>query len=140
MNLETYTIAVDFDGTLVEDEYPKIGKERLFAFETLLKLQDNGHRINLWTFRSGRSLDDAIMYCKERGVQFYAINKSYPEEKFDSDYSRKINADLFIDDRNIGGLIGWGEIYQLLIGEENTPKTKIIKQKKTWFSFLKKNR
>jgi len=137
MNAETYTIAVDFDGTLVEDEYPNIGKEKLFAFETLLKLQEKGHRIILWTYRSGRSLEDAIRYCNERGVQFYAANKSFPEEKFDPNYSRKINADLFIDDRNIGGLIGWGEIYQLLIGEEKPAKTDLSKQKKPWFSFLK---
>jgi hypothetical protein len=139
MNSKTYTIAVDFDGTIVEDEYPNIGKEKLFAFETLLKLQEKGHRIILWTYRSGRTLDDAIYYCRKRGVQFYAVNKSFPEEKFDSDYSRKINADLFIDDRNLGGLIGWGEIYQLLIGEDIPPKLSKIKQKKLWFSFLKKN-
>jgi len=139
MNTDTYTIAVDFDGTLVEDDYPNIGKEKLFAFETLSKLQDKGHRIILWTYRSGRSLMDAIEYCKERGIKFYAVNKSFPEEKFDPDYSRKINADLFIDDRNIGGLIGWGEIYQLLIGEESPPKSKKTKEKKPWFSFLKNN-
>ena len=137
MKSETYTIAVDFDGTLVEDEYPNIGKEKLFAFETLLNLQERGHRIILWTCRNGRTLDDAIAYCKERGIEFYAVNKSFPEEKFDPKYSRKINADLFIDDRNIGELIGWGEIYQLLIGEENQPKANNKKQKKPWFTFLK---
>ena len=140
MNSETYTIAVDFDGTLVEDDYPNIGKEKLFAFETLLKLQEKGHRIILWTYRSGRTLDDAIFFCKERGVHFYAVNKSFPEEEFDQGYSRKINADLFIDDRNIGGLIGWGEIYQLLIGEESQTNFNKTTQKKSWFSFLRTSR
>jgi hydroxymethylpyrimidine pyrophosphatase-like HAD family hydrolase len=139
MITETYTIAVDFDGTIVEDDYPNIGKEKLFAFETLLKLQEKGHRIILWTFRSGESLENAIIFCKERGVKFYAVNKSYPEEKFEIDYSRKIYADLFIDDRNIGGLMGWGEIYQLLIDEESKPMSKKTKQKKPWFSFLMNN-
>ncbi len=49
-------IAVDFDGTIVEDAYPKIGKPMIFAFETLLKLQKEGHRIILWTYRNGRAL------------------------------------------------------------------------------------
>ena len=134
---ETYTIAVDFDGTIVEDDYPNIGKAKLFAFETLIKLQEKGHRIILWTYRSGKSLDNAIIYCKEKGILFYAINKSFPEEEFEEGYSRKISADLFIDDRNIGGLIGWGEIYQLLIGEEKPISIISKKQKKNWFSFLK---
>ena len=46
-------IAVDFDGTIVEDAYPKIGKTRIFAFETLKRLQQDGHRLILWTYRSG---------------------------------------------------------------------------------------
>ena len=133
MKNETYTIAVDFDGTIVEDEYPVIGKPVIFAFDTLKKLQEKGHRLILWTYRYGRALDEAVAFCEENGVTFYAVNKSFPEEEFDPKYSRKINADYFIDDRNIGGLKGWGEIYQLLIGESNpnkTPKTK----KKSWFS------
>ena len=115
---EILTIAIDFDGTIVEDEYPKIGKPKLFAFDTLLKLQEKGHRLILWTYRNGKTLEQAIQFCKENGVNFYAVNKSFPEEEFDPNFSRKINADIFIDDRNFGGLIGWGEIYQKLIGEE----------------------
>ena len=131
---ETYTIAIDFDGTIVEDEYPGIGKPVIFAFETMKKLQEEGHRLILWTYRNGKHLDDAVAFCKENGVTFYAVNKSFPEETFDPKYSRKINADYFIDDRNIGGLKGWGEIYQLLIGEK-PPEVKIKKQKKSWFPF-----
>ena len=127
---ETLTIAIDFDGTIVEDDYPKIGRAKLFAFETLKKLQEKGHRLILWTYRNGKMLNEAIAFCKENGIVFYAVNKSFPEEEFDPNYSRKINADIFIDDRNIGGLLGWGEIYQELIGEEKP----IIKKKK-WFDF-----
>lgn len=108
VNLDLKTIAVDFDGTIVEHQYPKIGKEMLFAFETLKLLQKKGNRLILWTYRSGKYLDDAVEYCRENGIEFYAVNKSYPEEKFDETISRKLDCELFIDDRNVGGFIGWG--------------------------------
>lgn len=108
-------IAVDFDGTIVEHRYPQIGEEKLFAFETLKQLQKLGHQLLLWTYRSGKELDEAVDYCKKKGLTFYAVNKSYPEEVFDEkEISRKIDADLFIDDRNIGGFPGWSEIWQML--------------------------
>ena len=44
-------LAIDFDGTIVEDAYPKIGKPNIFAFETLKKLQSEGYRLILWTYR-----------------------------------------------------------------------------------------
>jgi len=112
-------IAVDFDGTIVEHKYPEIGKEILFAFETLRALQRQNHQLILWTYRSGRELEEAVEFCRQHGVEFYAINASYPEEEFDEEYdSRKIDADIFIDDRNIGGLPSWGEIYQMINPQE----------------------
>ncbi len=135
MITETYTIAVDFDGTIVEDEYPKIGKPILFAFDTMKKLQDEGHRLILWTYRKEKALDAAVQFCEDNGIIFYAVNKSFPEEEFDPKYSRKINADLFIDDRNVGGLMSWGEIYQNLIGEKAPSVSKTTKKKKGWFPF-----
>ncbi len=108
-------IAVDFDGTIVEHRYPQIGEEKLFAFETLKQMQKLGHQLILWTFRHGRELDEAIAFCKKNGIEFYAVNKSYPEEDFDIEIvSRKIDADIFIDDRNVGGFPGWSEIWQML--------------------------
>lgn len=108
------TIAVDFDGTIVEHAYPRIGKEMLFAFDTLKALQRKGHKLILWTFRDGQTLRDAVEYCRQNGVEFYAVNKSYAEEEYDLSISRKINADLFIDDRNIGGFPGWSAVWQML--------------------------
>ncbi|QCE41682.1 BT0820 family HAD-type phosphatase [Psychroserpens sp. NJDZ02] len=125
-------IAVDFDGTIVEDGYPGIGQERLFAFETLKRLQSDGHRLILWTYRHGKKLDEAVAFCQDNGITFYAVNQSFPEEDFKNEVSRKINADLFIDDRNIGGILGWGEIYQMLTNDTpQLPKPK----KKSWFKF-----
>ena len=134
-------IAVDFDGTIVEHKYPEIGKEILFAFDTLRALQKQKHQLILWTYRSGKELYEAVEFCRENGIEFYAVNKSYPEEEFDEEYSsRKIEADIFIDDRNIGGLPGWGEIYQMINPHErpnledelkNLPGKK--SRRKRWF-------
>jgi hypothetical protein len=107
-------IAVDFDGTIVEHEYPEIGKEKLFAFLTLRELSKKGARLILWTFRTGKELEDAVEYCRKNGVEFYAVNKNYPEEILNETVSRKIDADIFIDDRNIGGFPGWSEVWQIL--------------------------
>lgn len=136
-------IAVDFDGTIVDHEYPKIGKTKLFAFETLKALQKRGDTLILWTFRTGKELQEAIDFCKQNGVEFYAANKNYPEEVFDDSISRKIEADIFIDDRNVGGFPGWSEIWQLLNPDEystdikkqikNIPTTK----KSFWKKLLK---
>jgi hydroxymethylpyrimidine pyrophosphatase-like HAD family hydrolase len=118
-------IAVDFDDTIVDNAYPKIGKPKLFAFETLVALQKKGLRLILWTVRTGKELDEAVEFCKQNGVEFYAVNKNYPEEVFDSNTARKIEADIFIDDRNVGGFAGWGEVWQMLFPEESDPKLEL---------------
>jgi len=108
-------IAVDFDGTIVEHEYPLIGKEKLFAFQTLRELEKMGARLILWTFRTGKELDEAVEFCRKNGIEFYAVNKNYPEEVFDENVSRKIDADIYIDDKNVGGFPGWSEVWQILV-------------------------
>ncbi|MBQ5971681.1 MAG: hypothetical protein IJL45_04680 [Prevotella sp.] len=111
------TIAVDFDGTIVTHRYPDIGEELPFATETLKMLIAEHHRLILWSVREGQLLDDAIEWCRERGVEFWAVNKDYPEERGtenNNHFSRKLKADIFIDDRNIGGLPDWGLIYQMI--------------------------
>jgi len=142
------TIAVDFDGTIVEHAYPEIGKERPFAIETLKMLIADRHRLILWSVREGELLDEAVKWCRDRGVEFYAVNKDFPEEDEtkNNNFSRKLKADLFIDDRNIGGLPDWGTIYRM-INENKTyqdlimerrgeyPKPDNIKKKKPWWLF-----
>ena len=125
-------LAIDFDGTIVEDAFPKIGKPMIFAFETMKKLQMEGHRLILWTYRSGKKLTEAVEFCKENGIDFYAVNKSYPEEEFDGEISRKIHADLFIDDRSIGGFIGWAEVHKLIFNYRP-----VLKKRKGFFTFFK---
>jgi len=121
-------IAIDFDGTIVEDNYPSIGKPKMFVFETLRELQKK-HELILWTCRQGHLLQEAVDFCEKNNVHFYAVNKNFPEEEYEEDYfMRKIDADMFIDDRNFGGFAGWSEIYQSINGEK--PKGE---KKKKWF-------
>lgn len=107
-------IAVDFDGTIVEHAYPAIGRPIPFAIDVLKKLQEEGHEIVLWTYRTGETLDAAVNYCREKGLEFYAVNKMYPEEEWEEGGPRKIDADIFIDDKNILGLPDWGEMYRII--------------------------
>ena len=110
------TIAVDFDGTIVEHRYPEIGREIPFATDTLKMLIADRHKLILWSVREGKLLDEAIEWCRNRGVEFYAVNKDFPEEDITKNvhFSRKLKADLWIDDRNIGGLPDWGTIYRMV--------------------------
>lgn len=127
-------IAIDFDGTIVKDEYPKIGATQLFAFETMKKMQQQGYRLILWTLRDGKKLKDAVDFCLENGIEFYAVNKNYPEEELNNTTIRKIHADIFIDDRNIGGFIGWGQIHQIIFNDEVIVQ---IDKKKGFLGFFK---
>ena len=110
------TIAVDFDGTIVTHEYRAIGVERPFAIDTLKMLIRDQHKLILWSVREGKLLDEAVEWCRERGVEFYAVNRDYPEETITNNphFSRKLKVDLFIDDRNVGGLPDWGTIYRMV--------------------------
>jgi hypothetical protein len=145
------TIAVDFDGTIVEDKYPAIGEEIPFATDTLKMLIKERHKLILWTVREGETLEEAVNWCHERGVDFYAINRDYPEETLDNNqhFSRKIKADVWIDDRNLGGLPDWGTIYRMVTRHKSwhdlmieevqsatlTPYEEIHPKKKPWWRF-----
>jgi len=115
------TIAVDFDGTIVEHRYPSIGKVKPFAVETLTQLARDGHRLILWTSREGALLEEAVRWCEAQGIRFYAVNSNYPEGGLvfgSENKSAKITADLYIDDRNIGGIPSWDNIYRIVSGKE----------------------
>ena len=113
------TIAVDFDGTIVEHKYPKIGKELPFAIDTLKTLAEEGHKLILWTSRDGELLEEALKFCRDRGLEFYAVNSNYPPGSLFTNKagkSCKVVADVYIDDRNIGGLPDWGLIHEMITG------------------------
>ena len=108
------TIAVDFDGTIVEHEYPYIGKEIPFAITALKKLQAERHLLILWSVREGDLLDEAVAFCRKRGLEFYAVNSNHPGEAAGEATPYCRNAALYIDDRSLGGLPDWGAIYEMV--------------------------
>lgn len=142
---ERMIIAVDFDGTIVEHRYPEIGREIPFAIQTLKKLIEERHKLVLWSVREGQLLEEAVKWCKDRGVTFYAVNKDFPEEDVmhNIHFSRKLRVDMYIDDKNVGGLPDWGVIYriihehktmaQVLSEEIEEDFTKKKKRRRWWF-------
>ena len=98
-------IAVDFDGTLCENKYPEIGEPKERVIQRVKFLQKEGAKLILWTCRNGQDLEDAVKWCLERGLAFDAINQNLPEiqELWGGD-TRKVYADMYLDDKNVGGL------------------------------------
>jgi hydroxymethylpyrimidine pyrophosphatase-like HAD family hydrolase len=101
-------VAVDFDGTLVEDEFPNIGKpnEEMFNFLKYLR-QEQGVKLVLWTSRNfsekyGDLLEQAVEFCQSKGLEFDAINENIQEvQDFTGEDTRKIYADVYIDDKSV---------------------------------------
>lgn len=96
-------IAVDFDGTLHNGTWPEIGEENMTVINFCRNEQlNNGARLILWTNRVEKQLETAVAWCKERGLEFDAVNENLPEliELYGND-CRKINADIYIDDKAV---------------------------------------
>lgn len=115
-------IAIDFDGTIVESDFPRIGKAQPFAFEVMKDLQKAGHKLILNTCRENQGykikeqyLTAAVDFCKKRGVEFRSINENLKEDDFRPATGRKVYADIYIDDRNLGGFPGWLKVRKLIL-------------------------
>lgn len=99
-------IAVDFDGILCENRFPDIGEPNYDAVSAVRQLIDAGHEVILWTSRVDQELTNAVEWCEERGLHFCAINENAPSniqqyiEKYPNG-TRKIFADIYIDDHNL---------------------------------------
>ena len=93
---------VDFDGTLCRNKWPRIGapNARLIAF--LKKCREHGDAVILITMREGELLDQAVEWCRDRGLEFDAVNDNLPavQEMF-GENPRKVFANIYIDDRNM---------------------------------------
>jgi len=93
-------IGIDFDGTIVRHEYPQIGATIFMALETIKELIENGHRIILYTMRSGKELEAALKFIRGQGIHLYGINEN-PSQKEWTD-SPKVYCHIYIDDANLG--------------------------------------
>jgi len=111
-------IAIDFDGTIT-----KPGCGNLFVFrpgckEVVSELHRLGFELRLWTCRYGKSLEEAMDFLKENGILYCFKGVNTNSEQISEGYDpRKIVADIYIDDRNFGGLPSW---YELLAGIKKT--------------------
>ena len=100
-------IAVDFDGTLCKSEWPKIGEPNRELIAQLIEEQKNGAVIILWSCRANRLLREAINWAKDLGLRFDYVNRNTPERiKLYKGDSRKISADIYIDDRSAAFTFG----------------------------------
>lgn len=100
-------IAVDFDGVLVEDQFPEIGSPKNEMIELVKQIIAAGHEAVLWTSRTDARLAEAVRWCMAHGLKFSAINDQAPSNKAKYQHlypngTRKVYANLYIDDHNIG--------------------------------------
>ncbi len=100
-------VAIDFDGTITENSpYPKMGNLREYCKETINFIQKN-NTVVLWTCRTGKFLDEAVEFLNKNNIMMDSINCINSSSR---DKPRKINADIYIDDRNIFFEIDWKKI------------------------------
>lgn len=108
-------LAVDFDGTLVKDQFPFIGEINRNVWDLVVQAQKNGYKLILWTCRNGEALQDAVEFCSSNGLHFDAINENIDEIKvlYGGD-TRKVFADMYLDDRNVNFVTESGDFKALL--------------------------
>ncbi|MCR4690636.1 MAG: hypothetical protein K5739_04775 [Lachnospiraceae bacterium] len=98
--IEYKIIAVDFDGTLCYSNWPELGDPNEVLIAYLKEWKKQGNKLILWTCRAGEPLDNAVLWCKQQGLEFDAVNDNLPEiVSMYGNNSRKITCDYYIDDR-----------------------------------------
>lgn len=100
--LKNKILAVDYDQTLSFADYPECGKPNIKLIEWLKECRNNGCKLILWTMRDGKPLEDAVLWCKQYGLEFDAVNDNLEEmkQKYGNN-PRKIFSDHYIDTTNI---------------------------------------
>jgi len=95
-------LAVDFDGTLVKNEFPNIGEPDWVISGVVRAYQEMGWKVILWTCRTDDMLKDAVNFCKETlGIEFDAVNDNLPEViQYFGGSTRKVFANMYLDDRS----------------------------------------
>lgn len=115
-------IGIDFDGTLSKHQYPNIGEEVPNSIDTCKKLIKDGHKLILYTMRSGKELKEAVEWCTERGLEFWGINENPQQKTWTT--SPKIYCQLYIDDnaytsyliypKNEKPYVDWQHVYNFI--------------------------
>lgn len=110
-------ISIDYDGTISDYAFPELGVPMEGAIETMRDLSLAGHILILNTCREdekGRAyLTEAVTFLRSHGIEFASVNTNRPEHDFRDGGGRKVFAELYIDDKNLGGFPGWGAVREL---------------------------
>jgi hypothetical protein len=93
-------LAIDFDGTIAEHEFPQIGPPVPYAFSFLRAFRDLGAKLILWTMRSDETLAEAVEFCRQNGVEFWGVNGNPEQHEWTN--SPKAYAQIYIDDAAFG--------------------------------------
>ncbi|MBQ2413551.1 MAG: hypothetical protein II315_01350 [Rikenellaceae bacterium] len=123
-------IALDFDGTVVSHEYPHIGED-IGAVPVLKELVAAGHKLILFTMRSGKLLNDAIAWFERNGIELYAVNENPEQKSWTS--SVKVHANIYIDDCALGcpiryeddirrPFVDWKKVREILVYNRVIPE------------------
>ena len=104
-------IAIDYDGVINAAPYPEVGVMVPGAAKALRQLHEEGHTLILWTCREGQDQTRAINDLLSRGIHIDGVNCNARAniEQYSND-SRKVHADLYVDDRQVGCFAGWEEV------------------------------
>lgn len=115
---------IDFDGTCVKHEYPYIGDD-IGAIPVLGEIIKNGHKIILYTMRSGKELEDAKSWFDENYIPLYGVNKNPTQHEWTE--SPKAFGHIYIDDAALGTpliyvenerpFVDWAKIKEILVND-----------------------
>ena len=110
-------IAIDFDGTIVEHDYPAIGALKPLAATSIQALKSRGHTIIIWTCRYLKEDLQAMVRClREAEIPYDGVNANVPWLAFQP--LPKIYADVYVDDRGLGCPTAWDETYLAIVALE----------------------
>jgi len=114
-------IAIDFDGTIVEEKYPEVGSLRPHAADIIQQLKTDGHFVIIWTCRAGKPLNDAVDFLNKNNVPFDAVNTHEPNNILVYGMgAKKVYADVYVDNNQVGELPDWLKIYEFINSKKNT--------------------
>lgn len=120
--MKKFIIAIDFDGVIAEINNNYVpgtpnapGKLVKDADKYIRQLYNDGHQIIIWTCRGGQNLYLAEQFLSDHNIPYNRIN-----DNVESHYNRfkhntrKVHADIYIDDNQIGGIPSWEEMYEII--------------------------